>query len=165
MPTISERYAKLLEDMSGFASRFGVSPGVGGAPANITYAQPGRTNPQTVPLIPGVPGFILAPGDRPLSSEESRHEGTHAALGLPGAVAGVLGAELMGVGEQGSYLAPDEVLAYLSQPSSEDTEGDVGTITQIADALKRQGQGVGVYLDAVKAAGKYRNNLADLLGG
>ena len=141
--------------------RLGTSPGRAGFPSNVTYAQPGRTNPQTVPLIPGLPGLILAPEDRPMSPEEQSHEGTHAALGLPGAVAGVVGAELAGVGRQGSYLAPDELLAYLSQPDTEDTVTDRQTISSLAGALEAGGIGNRSYLRLIQAL--TGNRMGDLI--
>ena len=107
-------------------------------------------SPLTVPLLPGLPGVVTKP-QRELTPEEIRHEGTHAALGLPGAMLGQLGATAMGLSKSAGLMAPDEVLAYLSQPRGAATDVDMKTLSDTAGALMKQRQNERPWMPSVSS--------------
>jgi hypothetical protein len=117
--------------------KIGYNPKIGPL-GSLTIAEEGRTNPETGgSAVPGLPGVVHVPADRALTPEEVRHEGTHALLGAPGAFLGQLGTNLLGLNKGAGYLAPDEVLAYLSQPSSPATSADMSTLADMASASNK----------------------------
>jgi len=107
-----------------------------GPVGSFTY-ESDRTNPVTLPLNwPLGPGFVGVPKDIPLSEEDVAHEGSHVTGGFPTWLAGVLGAKGLGVEKSGGYIAPDEVMAYMSQPKSKDTTRDLGVVRDVAAGAK-----------------------------
>ena len=132
-----------------FLKGLGYDPGMG--PMGAVTVPTSDTVPRTIPLAPGFPGVVMRPQDRPLTPEERAHEGVHVGLGLPGALAGKLGGMMLGTGTMGARIDPDEALAYMAQPNSPETSGDMkvqesqggtqggsyGKLLQVLAALRR----------------------------
>lgn len=97
------------------------------------------SEPHTIPLIPGL-SVATVPRDRDLTPEEKRHEEVHAMGGLPLSAVGTVGSALTGLTSGGTphaYLSPDEVLAYMMQPSGPATTEDMKTIESLAEVEGR----------------------------
>lgn len=92
-----------------------------------------KDNPTTLPFNwPLMPGYVGLPKSGQLGPEDVAHEGAHVTGGLPQWLMGVLGAKSLGVDKAGGYLAPDEIISYMSQPNSEATSQDMKTIQSLA---------------------------------
>ena len=124
--------ANLVTALADKLKRVGYDSRIGPV-GSFTYKSD-RTNPVAAPFMnwPLGPGFVGIPEDRPLSKEDIAHEGAHVTGGFPTWLAGVLGAKSLGVEKSGGYLAPDEVMAYLSQPKSEETSNNLGVVKDVA---------------------------------
>lgn len=121
--------------------RVGYDTRIGPMGSFTVQDEAGKDNPMTTGnLVPGFPGVVHRPA-RELTPEEVDHEGMHVLGGAPGAFGGQLAANLLGVNESAGYMAPDEVLAYLTQRASPATTEDAKTLSSIAQT----GQGNPLY--------------------